>query len=738
MKHGLKKNRDRVTPQPVFARKNPAWMSVCALVAGGLLLAGTGSARAAAITWGAPANIGADGPNDVSTNGVALYAETWGSSGTTINGVTFTQDASQTGDANVAIAYTAGGVDRHGEGTGGSGTAYYALTSADSSYFALIQGTDWGANANPGTITLNNLTVGHGYQVEIWENDSRGGTYSGRNATLSSTNGNSVTLACYYGGNGATSPAGGLGQYAIGTFIASGANQVISITGGGINAADQINSIQVRDITPGAVNAACSTISPALVSLTANGASTQSITVQARDADNLNETTGGATVVFSLSGTGTLSATTDNGDGTYTVTLTAPTGAGLGTVTATLNGAAVGTAGGASQSAATYFSSNIGDAVPGLTGTLATNFMVGGATFQTVYYPAQGLGPIYNNSSCANCHNYPASGGGGSSMVMRFGLNANGVFNPLTNFDGPMLHTAFINGNCTETNGPETNAPISANVLAQRKTRMLFGDGLIEAIPASVIESNAALPNPDGIVGRVAMVTDINGQQLVGRFGWKAQYGSLLAFSANSANNELGRTSRIEPVGHAPYGNVSLYNAYNTVPDPNDVTNSTGKADIDRASDYIRLLGPAPTVPLTANALAGQALFHQISCDECHTPSLPTSAAFIPVSDLAIETNAPIAALSGKSVPLYSDLLLHNMGSLNDGIAQAAANTNQMMTAPLWGLRFKIPYLHDGRATNSVATAIREHGGDAAAAAVRYENLSTNQQQELVQFLNSL
>ena len=51
---------------------------------------------------------------------------------------------------------------------------------------------------------------------------------------------------------------------------------------------------------------------------------------------------------------------------------------------------------------------------------------------------------------------------------------------------------------------------------------------------------------------------------------------------------------------------------------------------------------------------------------------------------MAIETNAPIAALSGKSVPLYSDLLLHNMGSLNDGIAQAAANTNQMMTAPLW------------------------------------------------------
>jgi len=88
-------------------------------------------------------------------------------------------------------------------------------------------------------------------------------------------------------------------------------------------------------------------------------------------------------------------------------------------------------------------------------------------------------------------------------------------------------------------------------------------------------------------------------------------------------------------------------------------------------------------------------------------------------------------------VPLYSDLLLHNMGSLADGIAQAAANTNQMRTAPLWGLRESLPYLHDGRAL-SVDAAIRAHAGDGAISATRYINLSTNQQAQLVDFLNSL
>jgi CxxC motif-containing protein (DUF1111 family) len=470
-----------------------------------------------------------------------------------------------------------------------------------------------------------------------------------------------------------------------------------------------------------------------VATLTANG-STQAITVQACDAYQNNISTGGATVVFSVSGTGTISATTDNGNGTYSATLTAPASVGTGTVTATLNGSPVGTAVYASQSVATYYPATIGAPVPNLTSALTTSFTAGGATFQTVYYPSTGLGPVYNNTSCANCHDFPVTGGGGSNLSTRFGSSTNGVFNPLTSLGGTLLHAAYINANCVET------LPASANVVALRRVRALFGAGLIEAIPDSVIENNATIANVDNIVGTVAYVTDpVDGNVHAGRFGWKGQYASILAFVADAENNEIGLTNRFEPTGHAPNGNTALYNEYNVVPNPKDVINSTtGKANCDTDSDYVRLLSPAPTVPLTATALAGQALFHQISCDECHTPVLTTGTAFTPISDLASETSAPIAALSNQAVPLYSDLLLHNMGALNDGIAQGAASPNQMMTAPLWGLRYKMPYLHNGSATNSVDAAIRAHAGDALPAATRYITLTTTQQQDLVAFLNSL
>src|SRR5207302_5102 len=113
-------------------------------------------------------------------------------------------------------------------------------------------------------------------------------------------------------------------------------------------------SSSVVTFTPGAVDATRSTVTPATASITANGSSTQVITVQARDVNNNNVTTGGATVLMSKVGGGTLSSVTDNGNGTYTVTLTSPTTAGSATVTGTLGVPAIGTAVGASSSVVTF------------------------------------------------------------------------------------------------------------------------------------------------------------------------------------------------------------------------------------------------------------------------------------------------------------------------------------------------------------------------------------------------
>jgi len=129
-------------------------------------------------------------------------------------------------------------------------------------------------------------------------------------------------------------------------------------------------------------------------------------------------------------------------------------------------------------------------------------------------------------------------------------------------------------------------------------------------------------------------------------------------------------------------------------------------------------------VPLSFSASSGQTVFNQLGCAVCHTPQMQTG------------TNR-IAALDRKTVRLYSDLLLHDMGRLSDGIGQGAAGPREMKTAPLWGLRASAPYLHDGRASN-IADAIAGHDGEAKAARDRFQRLGPTQRKQLMEFLNSL
>jgi CxxC motif-containing protein (DUF1111 family) len=129
-------------------------------------------------------------------------------------------------------------------------------------------------------------------------------------------------------------------------------------------------------------------------------------------------------------------------------------------------------------------------------------------------------------------------------------------------------------------------------------------------------------------------------------------------------------------------------------------------------------------VALSALARSGQALFAQTGCAECHQPTMQSG-------------RSTIAALDRKPVALYSDLLLHDMGSLGDGIGQGTALPREMRTAPLWGLRARRPYLHDGRA-DTVDAAIRAHDGEGAVARDRYSRLTPGQRRELADFLASI
>jgi CxxC motif-containing protein (DUF1111 family) len=376
---------------------------------------------------------------------------------------------------------------------------------------------------------------------------------------------------------------------------------------------------------------------------------------------------------------------------------------------------------------------DFGAPLPGLTTQQLQQFAVGLAQFKTVDTVADGLGPIFNAQSCVACHSVPAVGGSSAVTETRFGQLVNGVFDPLANESGSLVHQACIDPSV------QMIVPLDANVVAQRKSNPLFGLGLIEAIPDAEIIANIHNPAIDGITGVPAMVVDAaSGVTRVGRFGWKAQDATLLTFSADAYLNEIGITTRIPGFTDdiAPDGNQAAmltvepdltgyyWNQLQDLPNGGPPQTDGGTSDIDEFNDFMLMLANPPTVPLTQSAQRGQQVFTQINCVACHKAQMITGP------------NA-IQALSFKPVPLYSDLLLHDMGTLGDGIAQGAASTTQMRTQPLWGLRARAPYLHDGRA-RTVFEAIRLHDGEAKIVRDRFLKLSPREQQDLIDFINSI
>ncbi len=164
------------------------------------------SAKAAVITWGSAITITNDA--DIATNGTFAYGGYFAPTTATItlNGVTFTgSGGSGNFGANVTTAFANGGTAYSGMGAGTNGVAL------STNYQTLLGGCVYGST-NLNSITLNNLQIGYQYSVQLWINDSR---INGANSSNTVTSGNSVTLD--YNNKNAV---GGVGQYAIGTFIA--------------------------------------------------------------------------------------------------------------------------------------------------------------------------------------------------------------------------------------------------------------------------------------------------------------------------------------------------------------------------------------------------------------------------------------------------------------------------------------------------------------------------------------
>lgn len=368
----------------------------------------------------------------------------------------------------------------------------------------------------------------------------------------------------------------------------------------------------------------------------------------------------------------------------------------------------------------------MGAPLPGLTPAERALFEAGLAAFSAPLLPSEGAGPIFNELTCAGCHNVPAIGGFGNRRVTRFGVAATSQtpFQGLESLGGTLLQDQSLDINCRET------IPAAATHTALRGTPIVFGIGLIEAIPDSVLQQRA-MNQPSGLVGRVHMVQPIEdptGPLRVGRFGWKGGIATVDSFSHDAALNEMGLTTQFLPIENAPNGDPMLLAQCDAVADPEDMPDAMGFTRTDRFTHFQRYLAPPAQAP--RSDMRGEEFFNVIGCADCHVREYVTGT-------------APEAALSGVTIQPYSDFLLHDMGALGDGIVEGDATETEMMTRPLWGLAQRGAYLHDGRATGgsfeqNVEAAIAEHGGTAAPSAAAYAALSQSEKDDVLRFLASL
>jgi CxxC motif-containing protein (DUF1111 family) len=403
-----------------------------------------------------------------------------------------------------------------------------------------------------------------------------------------------------------------------------------------------------------------------------------------------------------------------------------------------------------------------GDPLPG---TDAAGFAGAKAAFVTVEGLVDGLGPIFNEKACGNCHTQGAIGGAGVQIERRFGKVVNGVFNSLANEGGSLRQLSTV-GPFTGLNGRACNPalevePSDATVHnVGRLTTPLFGAGLIETISDAVIAANASAQGAAvrGTVSRVKVLLPNPAEPgalnttRVGRFGWKAGIATLAQFAADAYVNEMGITTQhcIGGTSVLAFANESKPNGV-AVPagcddlaprqtiagiptETDDVVGAcaTGQTelqdDVAEFTEFMTFLAPAPRTPIDPNInLQGGTVFSRIGCADCHL-----------LKDYTTGSSPKNGVPPNFSFRPRSDFLLHNIGT-GDGIGNdgdSVATTMMLRTAPLWGLHHRTSLMHDGLST-TIEGAIARHGGQAAAARANFNALGTSDRNAMLTAMKS-
>ena len=353
-----------------------------------------------------------------------------------------------------------------------------------------------------------------------------------------------------------------------------------------------------------------------------------------------------------------------------------------------------------------------------------------------------GLGPTYNDVGCVECHQSVDVGAFGQQMEFRAGHISGGAFVDAPG--GQLIHVRATDSDIVE------HISTAETVKAFRITLSTLGDGFIEALANQTLQNNvAAQPLAQRGTLTNVPVTEANNTLRIGRFGWKAQQASLLSFSGDAYLNEMGITNPFDGFGGrsssaADAGthenpastaegvvNVTFPSAFDPVADPEDDGD-----DVLAFADFMAATrAPGRQNPIPAAANRGDSLFNAVGCAVCHTRTFVTAAPGTLINGGAFTVPA---ALGNKIIHPFSDFALHNVGT-GDGIVQNAGqgSANQIRTPPLWGMRARNRFMHEGL-NITVFDSIQLHAGQATTARNNFNSLTAGQQNDLIAFVLSL
>ena len=371
----------------------------------------------------------------------------------------------------------------------------------------------------------------------------------------------------------------------------------------------------------------------------------------------------------------------------------------------------------------------------------------------------RGLGPLFNEASCAGCHFKDGRGGRGQEeprLLARLAVRGEEGWGPHPTYGHQLQDRAlpgiptegrlevtwqeetgtYADGTLFRLRRPKFEVVESAHGLqrsAAISVRMpppLLGLGLLEAIPGAhiVAGSDPEDRDQDGISGRVHWVPDLRRKApAVGRFGWKAGQPTLEQQNSAALALDMGVRNGLYPESVCTQAQEACAQR-----DLEGSLEATAH-EVERLTLYTRLLAvPSRRWVEDPRVLQGERVFTELGCAQCHRPTWVTG------------DDAELAAVRGRRIEPYTDLLLHDMGDgLADDLQEHQAQGREWRTPPLWGLGLvekvsgTVRLLHDGRA-RSVEEAILWHGGEARASREGFRNASASSRQSLLRFLESL